>query len=116
MLYYVQYLKRGQTVSMNFEELMSKKLGGKYAQPPAQHYPAMPSPVQPPVEEVVDKVDSWFQGGGGPSTEQGSPRMGLYGAPMSLGSLHGGGLVPPNYNSDISRKRHKGMQSQKSKI
>ena len=90
-----------------------KKLGGKYAQPPAQHYPAMPSPVQPPVEEVVDKMDSWFQGGGGPSTEQGSPRMGLYGDSISLGSLHGGGLFPPNYNSDISRKRHKGMQSQK---
>ena len=112
MLYYVQYLKRGQTVSMNFEELMSKKLGGKYAQPPAQHYPAMPSPVQPPVEEVVDKVDSWFQGGGGPSTEQGSPRMGLYGDPMYLGSLHGGGLFPPiitvtSAEKDIKACNHK---------
>ena len=58
---------------MNFEEIMSKKLGGKYAQPPAQHSPAMPSPGQPPVEEVVDKVDSWLQGGGGPLTDQGSP-------------------------------------------
>ena len=102
---------------MNFEEIMSKKLGGKYAQPPAQHSPAMPSPGQPPVEEVVDKVDSWLQGGGGPLTDQGSPApyspqppvpyspsMGLYGAPMSLGSLHGFGLFPPNYSSDTSKK------------
>ena len=100
---------------MNFEEIMSKKLGGKYAQPPAQHSPAMPSPGQPPVEEVVDKVDSWLQGGGGPLTDQGSPApyspqppvpyspsMGLYGAPMSLGSLDGFGLFPPNYSTVLT--------------
>ena len=109
---------------MNFEELMSKKLGGKYAQPPAQHSPAMPSPGQPPVEEVVDKVDSWLQG-----TDQGSPApyspqppvlyspsMGLYGAPMSLGILHGFGLFPPNNSSEASKKNTNHLKKNKAKL